>query len=82
MQPATASFQSKSIRWSLMAEPDAQAQFAFIAPGSAGTVSTSGHGSSNAPEATPGAAAPASVPDLAARAELLAALEAEALEES
>jgi hypothetical protein len=59
-----------------------QAEFAFIAPGSAGAISTPADRSPNAPQATPGAAAPAPVADLAARAELLAALEAEAAEES
>jgi len=48
---------------------------------SAGTVPTPGNGSPNAPETTPGAATPAPVADLAARAELLAALDAEAAEE-
>ncbi|HXP63502.1 MAG TPA: site-specific tyrosine recombinase XerC [Dongiaceae bacterium] len=64
------------------AAPKAQAEFAFIAPGGAGTIPAPGNGSANAPEATPDAATPAPVADLAARAELLAALEAEAAEES
>ena len=50
-------------------------------PDGAGTVPTPGNGSSNAPEAAPDTATPAPVAGLAARAELLAALDAEAAEE-
>ena len=62
--------------------PQQQAEPAHNAPAGAGTVPTPGNGSLDAPEATPDAAVPVPSADLAARAELLAALAAEAAEES
>jgi integrase/recombinase XerD len=59
-----------------------QGEPAHNTPAGAGTVSTPGNGSPDAPEATPDAAVPVPSADLAARAELLAALAAEAAEES